>query len=360
MKAYISCISLYQTKVTQLSNRSDGAVGLGLIGAGHQGRNLGTALKEVKRVKLTAISDVSEDVAKRYKDDFNELGIEDYYLDYHDLLSRTDVDAVLIVVPHDLLKKVAIDALEAGKHVFIEKPMALNGLEAKEIINSAESRGSKLMVGYCMRYLGVRQMMKDLLKRKAVGKINMVNAGKACATVSGWLADPTRGGGVLLYIGVHLIDQVLWMIENEAQRVFAEIGLEPQRKIDEKEVFTIHFGNGVLANLNCSMQPWYRVGTIGYDFLEVLGADGYIRSDWPRNTLQVYAPRLPEYKNPTTVQIYEAHHLFFTRELQEFVNAILNDRNPSITGKDALEVLKVTDAILESSMKEKPIKIGMA
>lgn len=330
---------------------------LGLIGCGHQARNLGNALKGIDNLQIAGVSDIDEERAKSFIKDYSDLGIKFYDKDYRNMLLRKEIDGVVVVVPHNLLKEVTMESAAAGKHIFVEKPMSANIPEAREMIKAAKEHEVKLMVGYCMRYLGVRKMMKDLIVKGAIGRVNLVTAGKACAPLSGWLADSSHGGGVLLWIGVHLIDQVLWMVNDGAERVYAEVNHDSKQKIDEREIFTIRFKNGVLANLNLSAQPWYRVGTIGYDFVEALGSEGYIRADWPRNVLSIYSSKFSEYKNPTTIQIYEESSAMYRDELKEFAEAISNDREPGVTGQDGLKVLEITDAVLKSWKMSRTVEL---
>jgi len=321
-------------------NELESVTNIGLIGCGQQGRLLATALRKVESASLVAVADVNEVAARRTLGDF---GADEYYLDYHEMLSSNRLDAVMIATPHSLLKDISVDAAEAGKHVFVEKPMGTNRFQAEEIINSARKSGVGVMVGYCLRYAGVRTLMKKLLGEGVVGEIDIIIGGKGCPSLSGWLVNPDMGGGILLYLGVHLTDQVLWVSESKAKKVYAEVNFHTKYKVDETATYTIRFENDILATLNCSM-----VAGKSFDFLEIIGSEGYLRSEWRENKLTVYSRKVKEYSNPTTIQVQEELIKMYQLELQEFVNAISEHRDPSITGEDGQKVLEIIDSVFES------------
>jgi len=324
--------------------------GVGLIGCGGQGRTLSTALARVGGGVLTAVADVDEEVGKRFA---NEFGVKTYYPNYHELLERKDVDAVIIAVPHFALKTVAVDSAKAGKHVFIEKPMATNSIEAKEIVETAEEKGVKLMVGYCQRYLASRSSMKNLIDNGAVGEIDLVSGSKGAGLLRRWLLERPKGGGITLYLGVHLIDQVLWMVGSRVQRVSAEVNDHSEFGVDETSSFTMRFRNGVLTNLNLTMRASKSI-----DWVEVVGSEGCMRSEWRTNTLFVQSSRIPEYSNPATIQFMEdPTYPMFEREIKEFISAVSEDRPPAISGVDGVRVLEVIDAVFRSAQTGRAVEL---
>ena len=325
-------------------------VRLGLVGCGGQGRNLSTALRRVEGGVLAAAADLKDEAAKQLA---KEFGVKTYFLDYHELLAREDVDGVIIAVPHFALKNVAVDSAKAGKHVFIEKPMATNSVEAREIVKAAERVGVKVMVGYCQRYLAGRSSMKSFIDRGAIGEIDLVLGSKGSGLLGGWLLEEPKGGGITRYLGSHLIDQVLWMVGSEAESVSAEVNDHPTFGVDETSSFTIRFRNGVLASLSLTMRASKAI-----DSVEVVGSEGYMKSDWRENCLFIQSLRMVDYANPTTIQFTEDPvYPMFERELREFVKAVLEDRTPAITGLDGVRVLEVIDAVFKSSRMGKTVQL---
>lgn len=334
-------------------------VRVGLIGCGYQGRVLSKALTQVEKTKLVAVADKNEAAAKHLAEMFK---VERSFTDYNDLLSMRDIDGVMISVPHSLLAGMAMDSANADKHIFIEKPMAVNHLEAKQVIETAERRKVKLMVGYCLRYIPVRMAMKELLAKGAIGEIDLVLGGKGGGQLTGWLADASIGGGILLFLGVHLIDQVLWMVDSEVERVFGEVNMSPTLGVDETDVFTMRFKNGVLANLSCSMCLGGAIEG-GFDFVEVGGSEGSVRSDWiwcGDGILKLQSKLLRHYSSPTTIR-FQGDPLtpMYVGELNEFVDAIIKDREPAVRGEDGLRVLEIVDAVFRSGRTGQPLDFPM-
>ena len=169
-------------------------VRLGLIGCGRHGRgNLIPAIQRHSNAQLIACADMDASSAQKTAMD---LGIDDYYADYHQMLNDCLVDALVIAVPHAMILPVALDAIQAGVHLFVEKPMALNAKDAQRIIDASAEKQVKVMVGYCQRYAAARMRMKQLLAQGVVGDVDLVIAGKGSAPLTGWLAGaPEQGGG---------------------------------------------------------------------------------------------------------------------------------------------------------------------
>ena len=159
------------------------------------------------------------------------------------------MDAVIVAVPHRYLKEVALSAINAGKHVFIEKPMGLNAAEGAEVVEAAARRGVVAMVGYCMRYSLSRMFIKSLLDRGAVGDVSFVAAGKGGGPLGGWLGGPyAEGGGQLLFLGSHLTDQVLWMTSDDAEAVSGTVRWTPGGT-DETSAYTVRLKGGAVADV---------------------------------------------------------------------------------------------------------------
>ena len=227
---------------------------------------------------MVACADVDEVAAKRAVD---ECGFDRLYLGYEQMLAEEDLDAVVVITPHHVLKDAAIAAIESGSHVFIEKPMALNHEQGRQIVDAAKQAGVSVMVGYCQRFAETRLFIKSVIDRGGIGDLVQVNAAKGGAGYSGWMADPKKGGGPLLYVGVHLTDQLLWLTGREAERVYAEIVWGPDNSIERTAAYTIRFHDDLVANMLVTQNS--RL----IDFIEITGTAGSVRADWPNHAIQV-------------------------------------------------------------------------
>ena len=317
----------------------------GVIGCGHQSReNLLPGLVKTGHMDMVACVDVDEVSARAAME---EYGFDRMYLDYEEMLSCQELDAVIVATPHNLLKDAALAAISRGSHVFVEKPLGLNKAEAVEIRDAARDAGVTATVGYCQRWAEGRLLMKDLIDRGAVGEIAHVSAGKGGPPLTGWLADPKQGGGQLLFLGVHVTDQIRWMLGAEATRVSGDIQWHPETGADQSSAYSIRFDNDVLANVICSQNV-----AVGFDFLEVLGSDGRVRADWLSNVVHVESLALPEFRHPTIIQPNDPMRQFaemFSDEMKAWVDSLVEQRDSPVPADDGAKVMEIIDAVFESA-----------
>ena len=324
---------------------------VGLVGCGGQTRmNLAPGVARVKSARLVACADVDEARARQVADAF---GIDAVHESAEEVTECVDVDAVVVAVPHRFLKDVALSAIDAGKHVFIEKPMGLNAAEGAEVVDAAESRGVVAMVGYCMRYSLSRMFIKSLLDRGAVGDVSFVAAGKGGGPLGGWLGGPyAEGGGQLLFLGSHLTDQVLWMTGDEAESVSGIVRWNAGGT-DETSAYTVRLKGGAVATFSVS-----QASGVGYDFVDVYGTCGRVRGDWKGDVVTVESRVIPEYAHPTVLRIPgDSLEEMCFRELAAFVEAANSGVRAPIPVSDGLRVLRILDAVVASSNTGKWIDV---
>ena len=211
--------------------------------------------------------------------------------------------------------------------------------------------------------------MKQLLKQGIVGEIAHVTAGQLIGRMGGWLAEPKHGGGPLLYIGAHVIYKVLDVVKQKATRVFAEVQFT-ESGVDAECLFTVRFDGGVVAQIVTSQ----RLG-VRYGWIDVLGSAGRVRSEWESNSLAVHSQAIDAYKEPTIIEVSEdatgprvalgtmasvsgfKYVRAWAAEFMDFIAAIKEDREPSVTGEDGVRVLEITDAVMESGKTGKLVNL---
>jgi myo-inositol 2-dehydrogenase/D-chiro-inositol 1-dehydrogenase len=324
-------------------------VRFGLIGCGDHGRRLTQALSIVPGARLVACTDANPAALASFPgEDLERYGSS------AEMLARAQLDAVIVVTAHPALAATATAVLDSGRHVFCEKPMALNAAQGRPVVEAARRNGRNLMVGYCLRYDPLRVWTKQLIDRGAVGDIVYVNAGKGGPALTGWLADRAQGGGELLWLGSHLVDQVNWLVGRRAERVYAEMVRQPDGITDQTSIFTIRYAGGLLAHLNCS-----QAEHAGSDYVEIVGSRGRIHTAWvPQMVMTVHSDMIPEYREPTVIRPLDTNWLrMYTEELREFVASIQEGRQPAVTGEDGLRALEILDAVDESAERNAPIPI---
>lgn len=210
---------------------------IGVIGAGGRGYLSGHAHKPEQGVKITAAADIVPSALQKYK----ELYGSDVFTtdDYHKLLAKQDIDAVFITAPDYLHETIAVDALKAGKHVYLEKPMAITIDGCDRILKTAFECKKKLYLGHNMRHMPIIQKMKKLIDDGAIGQIKAAwcrhfVAYGGDAYFKDWHADRTKSTGLLLQKGAHDIDVLHWLCGGYTQKVTAMGGLTVYDQITDR------------------------------------------------------------------------------------------------------------------------------
>jgi len=209
---------------------------IGIIGAGNIG---GVHIQEFSKLadqcEIVAITDAYLPMAEARA---QASGIPHVAASPEELIRRADVDAVIVGVPNQFHAPYAIQALEAGKHVLLEKPMALNAEAAKQIYRASRQSDKVLMVSHQMRFESVPMQIKEQVERGELGRIYTAKTGWFRRKgIPGWGTWFTRmdqaGGGPLIDIGVHMLDLALYLMGNPKPvsvygATYAEFG--PKRK----------------------------------------------------------------------------------------------------------------------------------
>ena len=323
---------------------------LGLIGCGSHGRgNLVPAINTAQNARIAACVDVDKSRVERIATDLN---VDRYYVDYSEMLQESPIDAVVIAVPHAEILGAAMASIQSNKHLFIDKPMAMNAAEAQAIVDAAKEKQVKVMVGYCQRYAAARMLMKKLLDRGVVGDIDLVIAGKGSGPLGGWLATPPeQGGGQLLFLGVHITDQILWLLNDYPLSVTGEIQWH-EKGYDETSSYVMRFPNDILVNIGLSMNTGG-----GLDFIEIFGSAGRIRADWPSDVLQVRSNAIETYRHPTTILVPGDNSMMYGAQMRAFVEAVRAGSDMPISGEDGVKVLHIIDAVFASNKLKQPVNL---
>jgi len=343
-------------------------IGYGVIGCGGAGTGHARRAAKIANVRLVAVCDTSEEKAKKVKE---ETGAERYYLDYVELLKDKAIDAVAIALPHSLLAGTSLAAIKTGKHVLVEKPMAFNYKEAKEVVTAARRTGVKLMVSYSWRYDSGWNFMKELLKKNAVGKVELVRASWIHPVYGGgperrpWLWNPKHNRGMLHYLGSHLIDLVLWFVDSDALSVNGHVVMDPRYSTSSREAYTIRFKNDALASILTAegvtgTSALYFAGHNAFD-VQATGAFGSVECHYQsqptyRYIVNIYSREIVEYNNPTEFKILPSVDNGVTTE---FIDSIIEDRDPAIPGEQGLKVMEIVDAVYESSKTGRTIPLPL-
>jgi predicted dehydrogenase len=330
-------------------------VNVGLIGCGGiAGAHRNGYEQLADDVRVTWVCDPNAENAARRA---GELGAQ-ALSDYHDILARPDIDAVDLCLPHDLHASIAIEAIQAGKHVLVEKPVARNLEEADAMIRAAREAGVVLMVGHNQRYAAGRTTAHRLVKEGAIGDVYMMRTDHqqwVNMPPDAWRNDPEKlGGGAVADSGIHSLDQLVWVC-GPATSVYAALNynhLTPRRGEDAGLV-TLQHENGAISELAISWTaqrfPW------GEAFF-IYGTKGVIHNVGGLHLFNG-TPREGEFQE---VPLDHDDNGGFREEIRDFVHCIRTGDRPLSDGASGRATLEVLRAVYESAETGRSVPLESA
>ena len=311
-------------------------MGTAVVGTGFWGKNHARVYSELESTELVAVCDVNRERAKAVA---NQFGVKAYTSSSR-MLKNEDVEAVSVCTWSTKLAKEALKALNAGKHVLVEKPMASHMKQAEKLLETAENSDLRLTVGLLMRFIPGLQHIREAVENKKIGEL-------VCATakrVSQW---PERIGdvGVVKDTAIHDIDVIRYISNEDPIAVYAKTGSMMHRKFEDYAQIMLTFEDGKSAFIESNWITPYKTR-----ILTVTGSEAIMRLDyitqelWIEDAKENLQPRFP-WREPLKL------------ELQHFADCVLEKKKPLITGVDGIAALKVAEAALRSSAKNRAIKL---
>lgn len=263
-----------------------------MLGAGLMARAHMEAIRKLEdRAELVAVADVSAEARERAAADFE---IEQQSADALTAARAAAADVVIVCIPNHLHAPATIAALESGKHVLVEKPMALSLADAEAMVAAAEKAGRVLMCGLSLRFMSPIRQVKALVAGGAIGTPRRVVHRRMSRGMgrdeASWFGSQAASGGILPGIGSHSIDAILWWLDDEAARVSAEVrSLNPAMDIEDEAAVLMTTRSGALVSIEFSFN--YRVG---YDWA-VAGDGGVLRLQGDQLTLNDERVAIPDH-----------------------------------------------------------------
>jgi UDP-N-acetylglucosamine 3-dehydrogenase len=311
-------------------------MGVAVIGTGFWGRNHARVFAELPETKLVAVCDVNAERAKAVASQFGAKP----YVNTAKMLKMKDVDAVSVCTWSTSLAKEAQKALDAGKHVLVEKPMATNTKQAEKLLKTAEKQGLHLTVGFLMRFIPGIQYIRNAVVKKQIGEL-------VCATskrVSQW---PERIGdvGVVKDTAIHDIDLMRHIFNKDPIAVYAKTGNMRHKKFEDYAQIMLTFKRGKNAFIESNWLTPYKTRTLVVTGSTTIMKLDYITQELTiENEKETLQPRIP-WLEPLKA------------ELQHFANCVMDKEKPLITGADGLSALRIAEATFKSSATGKAVKL---
>lgn len=374
-------------------------LGVGMVGYSFMGETHSLAWRDVNRffdlpaqVDMVAIAGRNPDSVQAAAD---KLGWRESVTDWRELIARDDIDVIDICTPGDTHAEIAIAALEAGKHVICEKPLANTRAEAEAMVaaaDTAHAKGAKAMVGFNYRRVPAMSFARQMIADGRLGEIRHVRA----RYLQDWITDPDfplvwrlqkdlAGSGALGDIGAHIIDLSQFLLDENLNEVSALLetfikerpladgsaGLSASGAVETGEVtvddaalFIGRFNGGAIGTFEATRFASGRKNAIQ---LEINGSKGSIAFDfesfnelWFHDDTQPAAEAgfrrilVTEEEHPYVAAWWPPGHVIgyehtFTHEMRDFVEAVVNGDDPRPSFKEGLQVQRVLDAVEESA-----------
>ena len=306
--------------------------------------------------------------AEKAKEFAAKHNIGKWYADVDAIINESGCEIVDICLPNYLHADACIKAAKAGKHIIIEKPLAVTLEEADAMIDACKKAGVKLMYAEELCFAPKYERVRHLVKEGAVGEVYMLKQSeKHSGPHTDWFYDVNlAGGGVLMDMGCHAMEWFRWMLGNaKPVSVYASMStvLHKERtKGEDNSIVIIEFENGVTA---VAENSWAKHGGMD-DRSEVHGTGGVIYADlFMGNSAISYSKHGYGYameKADTTVGwsftvFEEVFNQGYPHELQHFVDCVRNNKEPLVTGEDGRVVLEILYAAYASAGQGKKIML---
>jgi predicted dehydrogenase len=325
-----------------------------IIGAGRVGQIRAAVIRGSSRARLVAVADT--DLVRAEK--LAEGTSAEVSSDWLAIVTRDDVDAIVVSTPTKFHAEITVAALQAGKHVLCEKPLGRNVCEARRLFDAAHTSGLLLKTGFNYRHMGHVRKAKGLLEAEVLGPLHFLRCryghGGRPGYEKEWCTDAElSGGGVLLEQGIHIFDLVRHLL-GEPSKILAQTERFYWNfpAVEDNGFCMMQTPSGQTAQIHVSWTQWVNLFE-----LEVFGRDGYLRLEGrdghygPQRL--IWGKRTPEHSRPVE-ELFEfvAPDDSWTREWQEFHAAIDEAREPTGSASDGLRAQQLIEAAYESASRQ--------
>ncbi len=349
-------------------------IGVGLVGSQFITTQHYEALQHVPDAEVLAVASPTIDHVRGFAEKRN---IPRWFLDYHEMYQMPEIDLVVLGLPNYLHCDAVVTAAAAGKHVVLEKPMAMNLAECDQMIAACRAAGVKLMYAEELCFAPKYTRLKGLVDSGALGKPHLVKQmEKHSGPHAAWFWDADlSGGGVALDMGCHAVEFFRWLLSGpdcrnrpRAKSVYAQMGTyvhHDKTRADDESIIIVEFENGCVG---MAEESWCKLGGMD-DRAEVYGSGGLAYADLLRgNSIHTYSERGYDYAVEKASQtagwsftIYEENWNYgFPQEMAHFVECVRDDKRPIVTGEDGRATLEIIMAAYASAGSGQKIMLPFA
>lgn len=339
-----------------------------IIGCGRIAhRHAAGYLEDPDHWRVVAVCDSNLDTAQRLADRFGECEVMQ---DWQAVLQRDDIDAIDICLPHDLHKPVAIASAAAGKHLLIEKPLALDLDEAREIVEAAERAGIVLSVGHNQRYMPQHHQVKAILEQGILGQLLVARADlnqdlliqtEKMGGTHHWLhSQQAAGGGAIISGSVHKLDLMRWLFGEVARVGSFQRCVSGKLQGEDVAVTMLEFESGLVAEVvslyACRHARWGEM-------LIIHGTEGTLHEQWGGSDTGIWVHSDsaeswnggPRYDDFVRMEVDLGRGI--EQEIKHWAECITTEAVPLSSGRDALRTMALVMAIYEAAHHKRIVDV---
>ncbi len=312
----------------------------GLIGCGDISRKrVAPGIRDAANSSLIAVNRFDYAKAKSFA---KEFGAEKWVADWKDLISDDTIDAVYIATPVHLHAEQTIAAAEAGKHVLCEKPMTINTGDADKMIDACKANNVKLGVAFYRNLFPSIHRIKKIISDREIGKIvhiqsnNFENFNQNPGDPRYWLLDKKRsGGGPMMDMGCHRIEVFINILGPVQQTTGFNHNIFFNREVEDLSIAHFKFENGAAGILTSG-----HAAKESQDTLDIYGTEGSIHVPvLNAGTVTIITDK------GTRVEKYPNHPNVHLPLIENFIDSIINNKEPAVTGEKGREITRILDTI---------------
>jgi predicted dehydrogenase len=321
---------------------------IAVIGCGHWGKNLVRNFSELGA--LSSISDPNTEIVEQYSKQFNVKKSS-----ITEIINDPNIKGVVLAVPPHLHASMAIEAMNKNKHIFAEKPLAMNEGEAEAMIATAKKNKVQLMVGHLLQYHPIFKTIREYVKEGKIGEINYIYSNRLS------FGKVRTEEDVIWSFAPHDISMILSLTGQEPEYVSTNAISILQKNIADTATIHLQFKSGLKSHISVSwLNPYkeHKLVVVGHSAMLVFDDT----KPW-HEKLALYPFKVVSSKNLINLQNSNVQYVKVNEEeplkneCQHFIDVVEKDMQPLTDGAEGLRVLKVLSAASRSKTKNERVKL---
>ena len=314
-------------------------------------------LKKMEDVNLIALCDIDE---KKVSAIANKYNVPKVYYDIQNMIKNENIDAILICTPNIFHYPMVLASVESDIAVMVEKPLAINAVQTENLVEKAKSKKIPLIVAMNNRFRDDAVIVKEFIAKGEIGKPFYIKAGWLKAWGKSpqqkWTADiKIAGGGVIMDLGIQLIDLALWMLNNPK---ILNVHTYPfhiylNKEVEDAALVVLQTNTKVTITIEIS---WSLHLEKDMQYFHIFGNHGAAFMNPPRLNKEIHGNLV----NVTPMRFQDKADILkktYENELRNFINVIKGVEKPISPGEDAIYVMKLMNAIYQSAKMKKSVEL---